>query len=284
MSHRRVDSALMLLMLCLVPTDANPSQQKIEAPTFDVVSIRARSGDPARQTVRSSATRFVQADVTLSQLIRYAYDLLEFQLSGGPEWIRTDRFEFVGTTSTPSSEARIRAMVQTALKARFGLSVQRVRRDSPVYTLELAKKNRTLGPALRPASVDCAKVRESLGSADRSSVPDDLRACLSVSMRFADGVATLRFRGETMERITRSLNAYVDRQILDTTGLTGTFDGDLQIGMNHLPVPPLNPRFRDTEGPSVFTALDEQFGLKLVPQRRIVDVVIVENATRPTPN
>jgi uncharacterized protein (TIGR03435 family) len=273
---------VVVFSLLLASTLPVTAQQTVRSPVFDVVSIRPRSGDPVRQTVRSTPSRFIQSDVTLGQLIRYAYDLHKSQMSGGPNWIEKNRFEFIGVSSSTMSAAETRLMVRHALEDRFSLVARHRPREMPVYLLEVIDRNRQLGPQLSHSGLDCAAVRVAMRRNSEASPVGDLAKCLSFSMGLGAGVATLRFRGETMAFISRTLMAYVDRLVIDSTQLEGTFDGDLQIGMEYLPTRPTR-EFGET-GPSLFTALAEQFGLKLVSQRRTADILMVEDAKLPTVN
>src|SRR5437868_4839883 len=146
-------------------------------------------------------------------------------------------------------------MLQSLLADRFGLIAHKEKRDGQVYALTLARPDGKLGPQLSRSAVDCTALA-------RAGGPPPQGAC---SMRVGNG--TLAARSVTMSDIARVLMGSVDRIVVDRTGLEGAYDVDLAWTPNPTP---------DSPGASIFTALQEQLGLKLEAARAPVDVVVID--------
>jgi len=158
-------------------------------------------------------------------------------------------------------------MLRALLRERFGLALRVDRRDAPIYALRVA--NPGASGKLRPAAERCAG------------------AC---NIRFAPGV--LSARGVTMTMLASELSWWVDRIVSDQTALADTFDLDLEWAPDQVPQapavistpdPPVVRRV-DSNAPSIFTAVREQLGLRLEPERGEVDVFVIDRAERPAAN
>ena len=260
---------------------------------FDVATIRPIEhgrpnaiGPPVNGTVRARA-------IEVRRLIQYAYDI-DPPLSrtpvpeGGPAWIDKDLYEVIGKGPADLTFADARRMMLTLLNERFTLQARVERRELPVYVLVRARKDGALGPGLRPSKVDCSAYSETLSRTGRSVLA--LAAgpsCVLVTGRdpqnrvFTRGPVTVQ---DMVLRIER--NGWVDRPVLDGTGLTGTYDLDLLyspartgpgIAGAALAVAP-------SDELSIFTAVEQQLGLRLESRRGPVDVVVIDSVERPTPN
>jgi uncharacterized protein (TIGR03435 family) len=251
---------------------------------FEVASIRENTSvsdaggisgpTPGRFTVTNSPLRFV---------IMYAFGLLDHELIDAPEWTVTTRYDITATypDGTTPTEANVRAMLQRLLADRFNLRARRERRDMPAYDLVLARANGQLGPQLARSNVDCdkwiAEKRPQFGAGGPSPVtPAGTRpACLLVATRTYLSGGT-----RTIAQLTPVLQSMVRRPVIDKTGLTGTFDIDLRWS------PAGDARAVESvaadEAASIFTALQEQLGLKLETSRAPFDVVIIESLQRPS--
>jgi uncharacterized protein (TIGR03435 family) len=230
---------------------------------FDVASVRlSKAADAAvlmRNGMDSASGRFRVQSIggnvemsnwSLGTLILAAWDLEPSQLSG-PAWLRSDRYDIAARTSPRTTQAELRQMLQTLLIERFTLVVHADRKELSTYALVVAKG----GPKLQPANGD-----------QQSAV------VFAPPSRFIG-------RGSTIQGLALVLARPVGRPVVDKTGIAGRFDFTLSYSPETL-----TPD-ADAPGPSIFTALQEQLGLRLEPQKGMVEVLIVDHAERiPTPN
>jgi uncharacterized protein (TIGR03435 family) len=234
---------------------------------FDVVSIKP--SDPLSSDVRiahSVSGPFEAIGITLSGLITQAYDIRPFQLVGASGWMETDRYEVHTKDETPGPSeaelmrmtreqrdvyrARFLAKVQVLLADRFQLRVHRESKEMPVYFLTIAK-----------------------GGSKLKTLPDDGKPGGNLTTR-RNGEGKSEVIGDKvpLALLTRFLSGQARRTIIDQTGLSGKYDFTLTYA----------PEMGDLNGPSIFTALQEQLGLKLEPGKRPVEVVVVDSAQKPS--
>lgn len=260
---------------------------------FDVVSIRANtSGDVNVGFQPQPGGRFVWTNQTLGGLIRLSYQRWGFdmrELVGGPDWIDTARFDVIAQTgSNPTTDAdgmprQVFQMIQAMLADRFRLQLHEEMRERPIYELIVARNDERLGPKLRKSSVDCAAVmKETVAGRPPARLPDGRPPCA-----IGNPPGRMTSAGLTMKEFAAALQGQVNRPIVDRTMLNGPFDWDVefapvfQAGRGGQPPP---PDATDTDRPSIFTALEEQLGLKLQSTRGPVAVLVIDRAERPTPN
>jgi uncharacterized protein (TIGR03435 family) len=262
-----------------------PETEASAAPAFEVASIKPRVGEPAFGAP-SSPDRFTYPGATLVDLIRWAHELQGFQVEGGPEWIQTDRFDVSAKASSAQPQTVMRRMVARLLRERFNLESHVETREMPVYLLRTARSDARLGEQMRPSSVDCAALIEAnaVGSrADSSSPPPCLwRVGITTT------IATMMLDGVSMPRFASLLQPMLQRVVVDETGLPGTYEIRLEFAADQLnlsvPLPADAPAPPSRDGLSLFTALQDQLGLKVEPARGPVDILIVDSVDRPTPD
>ena len=237
-------------------------------------------------------------NLPLRTIIAAAYGtpqpLADFQLVGGPKWLDTDRFDIIAKAADdppPGPNGPPPAMflmLQSLLEERFHLTVHRETKDLPMYALVLARSDGKLGPQIHPSATDCAALMASMraraGGPPPPPAPGERPPC---GARMFPGNITAG--GMTMAQMVSGLGRTpgINRPVVDRTGLTGAFDFDLTYTPDQMPqgerppgAPPLPPV--DPNGPSLFTALQEQLGLKLEPTRGPVDVIVIDRAEPPT--
>jgi uncharacterized protein (TIGR03435 family) len=247
-----------------------------QAPAFEVASIKintsgeAQSGPPFQPGGRVTLT-----NRTLRYLVQFAYSSIDApvqdsQVVGGPDWVDRDRFDVVAKMEgspppEPATADRARVMLRTLLADRFQLTVRQEMRDLPVYALVAVRRDGRFGQGLRRrAEANCDGFVPGRGMSDpNGAVP------LCGYLR--GGPASLTYRGVTIGRLASSLR--LDRIVVDRTGLSGLFDVDLAWAPESAEV---------GDAPSIFTAVQEQLGLKLEATRGSVDVLAIESAERPT--
>jgi uncharacterized protein (TIGR03435 family) len=280
-------SALMLALVIAPLRATNGPQSPLSAsnsPRFDVAAVRLNvSGDLRVNISTSPGGRFTARNVPLRVLIRRAYELQEFQLEGGPKWLDGDRFDVVAQGEASATPQQRRLMLQALLADRFNLELHREMRNVPLYALVMSRRDGTLGPALRRSEADCGRAASVWDGLGPSGPPDPTAPCGFVGP--APGGAAAKLRGVTLEALARFLSTPVRRPVIDRTGLTGYFDADLEMTAELGPPPPppgVADRFDRSSAPSIFTALQEQLGLKLDARKGPVVVFVIDRLEHPT--
>jgi len=256
---------LIFATMCLALTAAAQSG-------FDVASIKP--SDPAAggnmQIGVLPGGVFTATNATLKALMQQAYDVRDFQITGGPGWLDTERYDIVAKGGGPAvSEDDLRNMtdgqrnqfkeqlqlnVRALLADRFQLKVHRETKELPVYVLATAKN----GARIRKTNDD-----------------DVTRSGLSIR-RGEDGKAEMTGIRLPLASLAKSLSDRVGRTVIDQTGLQGNYDFKMTFA------PDLAPAAVD--GPSLFTALQEQLGLRLDAQKGPVEVVAIDSVQKASEN
>jgi uncharacterized protein (TIGR03435 family) len=281
-------AAVLALGLAVAVTATALSQQSLATPAFEVASVKENKS-VGESGIISGPTpgRFTVTNIPLRFILMYAYDLRGHQLVGAPEWASTAAFDIIGTYppgTTPTVESH-RLMLQTLLADRFGLRVHRETRELPMYALVLARSDGRLGPRLAPSSVDCdkwlAEKRPQLGAGGPSVVaPGGARpACMMMTSRRFLTAGT-----RSIDQLALSLQSLVERPVVNRTGLTGNFDIDLQWTTPEAAPAPPRGGLPQEDLAAIFTAVQEQLGLKLESSRGPFDVVVIDSIKRPTPD
>ena len=269
-----------------------------QTPGFEVVSIKPnKSGDVGSQFRIEPGGRVTWTNTTLSAMVAGAYQRFNWdsrEIVGGPDWFNQARFDVIALApgGLPPADAdgfpsQLLAMFRRMLEDRFRLVAHWEKRERPIYNLVLDRADRRLGPNLVPATVDCAKVAAATLAGDPPAPrPGRDREC-NLSRTSEPG--SLQGNAVTITVLARFLTGEgVEREVVDSTGLSGRFDVDLL----YLPEQPAggvsadklaaDPRFQGRAG--LTTSLREQLGLKLEPGRGAVDVLVIDRAEQPSTN
>lgn len=248
------------------------------ASAFEVASIRPAppptSGHPVRVGESEDPAQVTFSYLPIVSLISTAYGIDITRISGGPNWIRGDFYNVVAKLPPGTPRDRIPVLLRALLTERLRLVVRRETKDSPVYNLAVGKG----GPKLKasPDLQDSAP-RPSISSAPLAFVDGKLGICC--------GRAELH--RVTMPRFAEMLASQTDRPVIDKTGIAGMFEISLRWAAEnqHLEKGHDSPPMVDTsnEG-SIYSALQEQLGLKLEPQRAPLEYLFVKRVERPTDN
>jgi uncharacterized protein (TIGR03435 family) len=232
-------------------------------PSFDVAAIKVnKSGNSSWGSNTGRGGRLTVTNETLLDLIREAYVLQDFQVVGGPGWLSGDRFDIAAKADGNPSDDQMKLMLQSLLAERFHLVVHDETKDLPVYALVRARADGKLGPSLTVSDAECG------GPAPRP------RPC-GLHINTGPKGATIVAVATSMARLAASLSSQLHRIVLDRTVLAGGFDIDLRWTPETA---------ADTSGPSLFTAVQEQLGLKLESTRGPVDVLVIDRVEPPTPD
>jgi uncharacterized protein (TIGR03435 family) len=248
-----------------------------QGPRFEVASIKLdKSGAGATSLGFQQGGRFRAVNEPLWRLIaeayRTAYQLRRFEILGLPDSLASDRYDVEAVPAGNSTPAERQVMLQQLLKERFKLVAHEETRELAIYRLVTARSDRRLGPAIRRSDVDCAALRAD-GRTPPAPTPDQPRPCV---MMF--GQSLLSTTGMTMTDLGEmGLSRYTNRPVVDQTGLKGPFAWKLEW----TPDTPAGAQ-PNLDGVSIFTALQEQLGLKLESSRGPVRVLVIDQVDRPT--
>jgi len=270
---------LMVWSVCALVS----GQGRSSSPAFEVASIKpSPPADPGSVIGIWGTTqpggRWSSRNATLEKIIRAAHPGhgLPSQLVGGPSWVRSTLFDISATAaSATATQDELRAMARTLLAERFKLVLRAEMRELPGYALVLARSDRTLGPALIPSTVDCEALRAAVLRGEAKGPPSTW-AC-NPMVTDSDGVSRIVARRIELSRLATLLGPRLDSPVIDDTGLTGVFDVSLEFANDGAAV-------RAADVPSMFTALQEQLGLRLERRQVPVEVLVIERAELPTPD
>jgi len=247
-----------------------------------VVSIRP--ADPASRTDATSRDRFDWPDATLAMLVSDAYGLFEFQVVGGPVWLHTKRWDISAKTAALAPNDA-RQLVRRLLEDRFALQAHRETRDLRVYNLVLARTDGTLGPKITRATVDCTPFLTGQRPMQESPADPNNRfgLCSAGGAFTPSGLLTPRLNGRPLTALVQHLEEVLGQRVIDRTGLRGNFDIELSYIDETLAdrSSALASKTASNQGPSLFTALQEQLGMKLEPARGAVEVLVIDSASEP---
>jgi uncharacterized protein (TIGR03435 family) len=275
---RRLAPVALLMFACPLLVVA---QQPTATLSFEAAAIRRNTSGEAGTRFEVPPGRLSAINVPLRFLLRQAYRVPEARILGGPAWLDTDRFDVTATTPGNVNTDAVRGMLRTLLAERFGLVMHTETREMPIYVLRVARADGTLGPNLRPSSTDCT---------GRPSAMANGRVQCGILVSQGPGSGSLRGGAATIDSFARLLGDFLERPLNNETGLTGTFDLELQFTAPRSSSPGaaapggLSTSPSPDDIPTVFTALQEQLGLKLDAQRGRADVWIVDSASMPTEN
>jgi uncharacterized protein (TIGR03435 family) len=260
--------------------------QQPASPRFDVVSIKPNNSGQVRIGFRATpGGRFEWTNAPVGSLMSVAFQRFpfdDFEVIGMPGWEERDRFDVLAQTApgaSADSASGLAAMLRAMLTERFRLATHWEQRERDVYTFVVARPGAPLGKGLHRVDVGCGEGLESLTGGGRGS----MRPGRGPNCTFGGGPGNLQANAVTIQMFGRAIRSEVRRPVIDRTGLTGSFDIDLRYRPD-LGVPPDGPppAPADPDAPSIFTAVEEQLGLKLVSDRARVDVLVIDRLERPT--
>lgn len=245
-----------------------PPATTIAAPlAFEVSTVKLNKSGNSGSSSSFQNGRFLASNVTLKNLLQYsAYGIPESRILGGPKWLSTERFDIEAKTDSDTADRlrtldreqrriQLQAMFQQLVAERFKLAAHWEAREQPVYAMVAASK----GPHLHPA-------KEPDGHSGTSSNNGELTAQGVTMAQLAD-------------TLTQELQRELGRVVIDKTGILGRYDCALKWEPDTGTA--LTNDGTDT-GPSIFTAMQEQLGLKLESSKGPVQVLVVDRAHLPS--
>jgi uncharacterized protein (TIGR03435 family) len=250
-----------------------PDQTQASPLAFEVASIKPNDGStPGGSLGLLPGGRYVAINQPLISLVRMAYPAMSRDVVGAPSWLTAERYDVNATAGREATRPEIQQMVKTLLDERLKLSAHVEEREQPVYNLVLARSDGRLGPEIRESAFDCDVVSQRARQGERVLADNGAPAC---GMSASGGVT--RVGGQTLAILAASISGgSVGRIVIDKTGLTGRYEYVLKYSSN--------PERQTDDTPSLFTALQEQLGLKLEPSTAVVTVLVIDHVERPTPD
>ena len=235
-------------------------------PSFEVATIKPSNPDTPGQSIlvgRGGGNLFTTTNTSLQDLIVFAYGIHVRQLTNAPAWVETEKYDLTGKPDRPGmpNDRQVKAMVQKLLSERFQLSFHREKKELSAYTITVGKN----GPKL--AKNETGGLLPGFGGR---------------------GPGSIGVRNASMEEFAGFLQARIlDRPVVDQTNLSGKFDFTLAWRPDSLAAPGPNapPLPADIESrPDLFTAIQEQLGLKIEASKAPVEVLVIDRVEKPSEN
>jgi uncharacterized protein (TIGR03435 family) len=282
----------LLMVLLLGMLSQGSAQTK---PSFEAAAVKPSiSGDNRVAILGQPGGRFVATNATLKMLMGVAYRVRDFQISGGPSWVATERWNIEAKAEEgsippptglpdPTVPNPLMLMVQSLIEDRFQLKMHSETKELPVYELVIAKSGSKM-----KLSEDQSPFRPPERGSPPPSPPQRGGPTLRGSMRFGRG--ELEANGVPLFNFIQALSQPLGRPVIDKTGLKGLYDIQLQwtpeLGQGPVvsggPEPPPPPP--DSSGPSIFNAIQEQLGLRLESAKGPVEIWVIDSVQKPTEN
>jgi uncharacterized protein (TIGR03435 family) len=259
------------LVCCfLFALTAAVAAQRTERPEFNAASIKENnSGERGYSLPPPIGGRLVTGNTSFKMLILYAYHLQDDQQVGAKGWMNSDRFDIDAKGDSAATEARIRLMLQVLLETRFKLKLHRENKDLSMFSLRVAKR----GLQMLRSVKDCP------ATPDSQALP--CGGFRLYQRRMLTG------RNVPMDELVDMLSTLTGRMVIDKTNLAGNFDIKLEWtpdeGLALGTEPGAQPPSNAAQG-SLFTALEEQLGLRLQSEKGPVSVLVIDSAEKPSPN
>lgn len=232
---------------------------------FEAASIKKSSPDRAGSGISTYPNRIQVVNSTLKFCVEMAWNVKDFQVSGGPGWTGSDRYDIDAVAASAFKPGEYRLMLQTLLADRFGLAIHHETQERSGYALVVTKNGHKLPPPVDDPSI--------------------------MFSRTPTGDITLKATSASMKQLAGSLSNMLGSTVVDQTGIEGQFDVSMQwtpdpgqqmMTKSGAPAPPPPPDA--IPGPSIFTVLQEKLGLKLEARKVPVDVIVIDRANRPSEN
>jgi uncharacterized protein (TIGR03435 family) len=282
-----MDGLILLSFFLFLTQDVRAQSASIRS-GFEVASVKPAANPDGQALLQAVPGRLRMQNLTLRRLILNAFGVQDYQLAGDPPWIASEHYDIQATGPGDTSVQQMEGpMLQALLEERFKLTIHRETRQLPVYELTLgkggAKFGRSKEGSCTPYSLDAPPP-----PAPSPAKPNRNFCGLHLSV---DGLnRTVDGTGVTMAvfaaNLSRAYTSNLARNVIDRTGLSGTFDLHLKWAIESLngpagpgAAPPPNPA-----APSLFTALQEQLGLRLESSKGPVEVLVIDSVNKPEEN
>ncbi|HXE62213.1 MAG TPA: TIGR03435 family protein [Bryobacteraceae bacterium] len=219
----------------------------LQAASFDVASVKPANPNAVGSNTDSDPGRITMQNVTLKRCIMRAYEVPDIQITGGPKWLDTSRYDIEARAGYAAQYAELNQMLQTLLAERFHLKLHHETRSLQGYAIVIAKD----GLKMKPSA-----------PGTRGHTNDNPGSVVSTAT--------------SISRLALKLSVLLKVPVVDETGVSGSFD----FALHWIPDEAADP----TAGPSLFTAIQEQLGLRLEGRKVPTDMLVVDSAEPPSAN
>jgi uncharacterized protein (TIGR03435 family) len=254
-----------------------------------VASIKPTPPNPPVTTIGNllPGGRWSPRNVTVRMILSRAFPEYAHpgMIVGGPGWLTERHFDIDAKTDAAVTPAQHPQLIRRLLSDRFRLKTHIEARPVDVYSLALARGDGRLGPRLRPASAECRMELEAARELERAwraestppQGPEPKPCNRGVSMR--NGMMRIA-GGHSMSEMAAALQSWTELKIVDRTGLRGDYEVEIEFDFRGT----LSAGSANAERPSVFTAVQEQLGLRLERRREMLDVLVIDAVEMPSEN
>ena len=263
---------------------------------FEVAVVKAGESD-GRMMLRMLPGRFEAKNLPLSLLLRQALQKPDYQIIAAPGWIDSERYSVNAKVPDGMPPTAASVMLLNLLRDRFQLATHLETRELPIFNLVMARPDGRLGPDLKPTPAECQATIAARAAAMKAAAaggppaplpsfpdPNDPLPCGFTAM----ATGGMSSSGRSIEQLVPMLANLVGRPVIDKTGLAGLYDVALKYAPTGRTAGPFGPPpgapepAVDPDSPSLFTAVQEQLGLKLENARGPVEVVVIDRLEKPT--
>jgi len=245
---------------------------------YEVVSIKITAGAPDRSGMRISPDgSFTMTNQPIASIIYAASPVPVRDVDGFPDWVKRDRYDITAKAPAGSTREQSGEMMRNMLIDRLKVAGHVEDQERNTFALVVARRDGRLGPQLKPSGLDCSPPA---APPSAPPTPDQVpeHRC-GLSMR----AGTLISGGIDMNRLALSLSGWAGGHVRNATGLDGWYALTLRFAMPFGKGPAVDPAAPD-DSPEFFTAIQEQLGLKLQPEKAMVPIFVIDHIERPTPN
>lgn len=273
--HLLALSAILVGSICGIRAD-----QQLLSPSnapFEATSIKRNvSGSGSMSVGVQPGGRFVAVNATALTLVQNAYPYEQFRIVNAPGWTTAERYDVTAVAGTSLTREQFRARLQTLLRERFNLLTHTETRTLQTYALVRARPDGELGPNLKRWTIDCDTYKPGASATPPPRTAADFAIPPTCGMR--GGAGMFAAGGYALPDFAQSLATDLGTVVSDRTGLEGKYEITLRWNPD-----PARPN-TDNSLPSLFTAVQEQLGLKLDARREPVEVLVIDRIERPTDN
>jgi uncharacterized protein (TIGR03435 family) len=252
-------------------------------PRFEVASVKP--GDPNSDFGRIGLPpgRFSQQNLPLATAILWAFDIKPYQLAMPlPDLVTRERFMIEARVPEGAAATDRALMIRALLIDRFRLRYHVDHHEEDGYTLTVARRDGRLGPALHASPVDCqSRLAAQVRNETLPPLPAGAAEC-----GVRNGPGSINFGGMPIAALASMLSNQTGKPVSDKTGLAGNFDVQLRFSLQSAGPPrtgDVAPTLPD-DAPSIYSAVQEQLGLKLTPSKATVDRLVIDHIERPDPD
>lgn len=227
-------------------------------PDWEVATVKPSDpNDAGGQHIRMRGRYMLLLDTTVEEFLLLGYNVQKSQLVGLPDWAKTEKWDVTGVPDTEGEPSlkQLEEMMQKILAERFGVKLHHEQRELPVFALSIAKG----GPKITPDTSDTS-------------------GWLKQQNGTVNGQHFEKLKNVSMPELTEILQFRVDRPVVDQTGLKGRYDFDLRWAVDD------GTATGADAPPGLFTAIQEQIGLKLEAVKAPADVLVIDKVERPGAN